>query len=222
MLKNKIIIYITIISVILTTIISVIDFCCFDKNFYYKEYEKYNTLQTVKTSQDELEYITETTLGYLRNDHDDLDIMFHENGTYTHVFEDIELIHMIDVKSLYQSVMTFRIATLIISILGLFYIVGNNISIKKEYISVLVVFFVALALLGISCLIDFDSFWTTFHKIFFTQNDYWLLDPRTCILVNLFNGGFFFDLCTKICILSFGALAIYTVLVFVYEKKKYN
>lgn len=221
-LINKIIVYITTICLIITTIISIIDFCCFDKNFYYKEYQKNNTLELIKTNQSDLEYITETTLDYLKNKNDDLDILYNHNGFTEHVFKDIELIHMSDVKDLYLNVITLRLITLIITLLGIIYIFIKKISVKKEYFSVLILFFVILALIGISCIVDFNSFWISFHKLFFTKNDYWLLDPNTCILVNLFTGDFFFDLCTKICILSISSLVIYTILVFIYDKKKCN
>lgn len=221
-LINKLIIYVTFICLIISSIITVIDVCCFDEKFYYKEYDKNNTLEIIKTNDEELKYITSTTLDYLKDINDDLDIMYHEDGKLVHVFEDIELIHMKDVKDLYQNVLKVRLITAIIFIIGFIYIIINKLSIKKEYISVLILFFVCVALIGISCLIDFDSFWISFHKVFFTKNDYWLLDPRTCILVNLFTSQFFFDLCTKICIYVFIVLLIITLSVFIYEKKKHN
>lgn len=218
-LINKIIAYITSICIIIASILTVVDICCFDSNFYYKEYKKNNTLEVVKTNMDDLEYITDTTLDYLKDKNDDLNIMYHENSILKPVFEDIELIHMKDVKDLYISVIILRNILLFVSLLGIIYIFVKKISIKKEYFTVLVLIFVSIALIGISCYVDFDSFWTSFHKVFFTKNDYWLLDPRTCILVNLFTSQFFFDLCTKICLICFVVLFVISLLVYLYEKK---
>lgn len=218
-ISNKIIKYITISSLIICTILSVVDFCCFDINFYSKSYKKYNTLETVKTTQEDLDYITKTTLDYLKDNNDDLNIEYHCDGKALPVFEDIELIHMKDVKDLYQSAIIIRNILLIISILGLIYIIFRKQTLKKEFSITIMFFFAILIIIVCRCLIDFDSFWIGFHKIFFTKNDYWLLDPRTCILVNLFNSNFFFDLCFKISLISILILVIYFILVNYYEKK---
>jgi integral membrane protein (TIGR01906 family) len=51
--------------------------------------------------------------------------------------------------------------------------------------------------IAIWALADFNQFWTNFHLLFF-DNDLWLLDPNTSIMINLFPGSFFFDLVTRI------------------------
>lgn len=216
---NKIIKYLTSFSLILSIILIVIDTCCFDKNFYYKQYSKNNTLNLIKTDETNLKYITDNLLDYLKDRNDDLDIKYNKNGIETNVYQDIELIHMKDVKELYRNVILVKNILLIFALIGLMYLFINKISFKKEFNSVLLLLIFALALIGIYCLADFDQFWTSFHKIFFTKNDYWLLDPRTCILVNLFTSNFFFDLCIKICIISFIIIFIFFIIINYYEKK---
>lgn len=221
-LINNLIKYIVSFSIIICTILSIIDICCFDKNFYYEEYEKNNTLELIKTNDDNLKKITNNLLDYLKNKNDNINITYFKNGVETNVYQDIELIHMSDVKELYQNVVLLKRILIIISIIGVLYLVIKKISFKKEFTISLLLCLFALALIGISCLIDFNSFWMSFHKIFFTKNDYWLLDPRTCILVNLFTSDFFFDLCIKIAIISAISIIVIYSLIFVYEKKTFN
>ncbi|MBR2991515.1 MAG: DUF1461 domain-containing protein, partial [Solobacterium sp.] len=56
-----------------------------------------------------------------------------------------------------------------------------------------------VAFVAVWAMVDFNGFWTNFHLLFF-DNDLWLLDPRTSIMINLLPGGLFFDLVTGIII----------------------
>ena len=44
---------------------------------------------------------------------------------------------------------------------------------------------------------DFSKYFIVFHKIFF-NNDLWVLDPRTDMLINIVPEGFFFDTAARI------------------------
>ena len=214
--------YIVSISIIITTLLTVVDFCCFDKQFYYSQYEKNNTKEVVKTDNSNLIKITDNLLDYLRNKNDDINITYLKNGEETNVYQDIEIIHMSYVKDLYQNVVVFRNVLAIISIIGICYLLINKISFRKEFNCSVFLIVLVILLIGISCIIDFNSFWFSFHKVFFTKNDYWLLDPNTCILVNLFTSEFFFSLCTKICIITIIVILLLIFIINLYEKKKYS
>ena len=58
-------------------------------------------------------------------------------------------------------------------------------------------FLLLFGLLALFAALDFNTFWTNFHRVFFT-NDLWLLDPRTDILIQMVPGQFFFDLVMRI------------------------
>lgn len=221
-LINNLIKYVVSFSLIIATLLTVVDICCFDKNFYYSQYQKNNTEIVVKTDKENLENITNNLLDYLKDKNDNINITYLKNGVETNVYQDIELIHMSDVKDLYQNVVLLRNILAIISLIGIVYLLLNKISFKKEFNGSVILIVIAICLIGINCLIDFNSFWFSFHKIFFTKNDYWLLDPNTCILVNLFTSDFFFSLCIKICIITVVIISLYIILINYYEKKKYN
>lgn len=219
---NKIIAYLTVISLILTTLISVIDYFCFDINFYHNQYIINNTKEVVGTDDENLYYITTTIFDYLKDKTDDLDIVYEHNDNLEKVFEDIELIHMSDVKDLYRMAILIRNIAAIIFVVGIIYIFVRKIRIKREFITILLLMLFGIGLIVVSCLVDFDTFWTSFHKVFFTKNDYWLLDPTTCILVNLYKEEFFFALCFRISIVFIIFIIIYLLLVWIYERKAIN
>lgn len=221
-LINNFIKYIVSIFLVITSLLTVVDVCCFDKNFYYYQYAKNNTKEVVKTDDEHLKIITDNLLDYLKDKNDDINITYLKNGKETKVYQDIELIHMSDVKDLYQSVILVRNILFIVSILGIIYLLVNKISFRKEFNYSVLLIIVVLCMIGISCVVDFNSFWFNFHKVFFTKNDYWLLDPNTCILVNLFTSDFFFSLCTKICIITIIVILLFIIVINYYEKKKYN
>jgi len=68
-----------------------------------------------------------------------------------------------------------------------------------------------IAALGLYAALDFNSFWTSFHLLFFSNN-LWLLDPSTDILIMMVPGEFFFDLVIRI-ILLFASAFIASVIV---------
>ena len=69
------------------------------------------------------------------------------------------------------------------------------------------VFTVALmSILGIGILLYFDTLFTEFHLISFS-NDFWMLDPNVDVLIMMFLYGFWFDVVAFIAVLT-GVLAV--------------
>lgn len=206
---------------VLATIISIIDFHCFDKDFYHDEYTKLNTAKDIGVSNESLDIMTDDLLDYLKDKKDNLDLQLEVNGVKREIFDNREKIHMVDVKDLYIKAIVVRNMSIVFSLCCLVVLIFNNefTFLKKGYISTLSFFGFIFGFIGLFCLIDFNSFWTNFHKIFFTKNDYWLLDPRTEILIQMVPGQFFFDLCIKIVITIFVFLIIY-YFIFKYIDKK--
>ena len=65
---------------------------------------------------------------------------------------------------------------------------------------------------GMMFIFDFDTFWTAFHHVVFT-NDLWLLDPKVSTMINMFPLNFFLAMCTGI-LVRFAVLyaAFFTVI----------
>ncbi len=200
-------------------LMSVVDFWCFNTSFYEMEYQKNDTSSYTGMSREDNLKATVVLLDYLKDRRDDIVVTAKVNGTEREVYNERETLHMIDVKKLYQSALLVRNITLVLGIAALllsWYTTRRNLKqilragfVKGNLLIGGIVLFVAVWALA-----DFNAFWTNFHLLFF-DNDLWLLDPRTSIMINLFPGSFFFDLVIRIILLYVGILAavgIYTAL----------
>ena len=216
---TKVLSVISVFLLSLALLMSVVDFWCFHTPFYEMEYQKNDTsAYTGMSSEDNLK-ATITLLDYLKDRRDDILVTAKVNGVEREVYNERETLHMVDVKQLYQNALLVRNVTLILGIVLLIYVMVSSKCSLKQFLqqgfvkgNLLIggiVLFVAIWALA-----DFDAFWTNFHLLFF-DNDLWLLDPRTSIMINLFPGSFFFDLVIRIILLYVGiliAVGIYTSL----------
>ena len=73
--------------------------------------------------------------------------------------------------------------------------------------------------IAIWCIVDFNAFWTQFHQTFF-DNDLWLLDPNTSIMINMFPESFFFDIVASIIIVLVIVCGLITWLLSFMKKKE--
>ena len=78
---------------------------------------------------------------------------------------------------------------------------------------------VFLAVVGSWILIDFDSFWTFFHHIFFAGNDLWLLDLRKDVLIMIVPPDFFNHLVITI-VITFIILLVIAYIILSYLSRK--
>lgn len=223
-LRNKILSVICFISLLLATIISIINFWCFNKAFYLYEYENLNTAESIGISSSDLNKTTDVLMNYLKEENSTLDIEVNIKGQLREVFNKREKDHMVDVKNLYNTCMKFRnycVAVYAFCMILLVINKGLN-SLYKGYLKALGIFGAIFAFAGIFCLIDFDSFWLEFHHIFFPSNDLWLLDPRTDVLIMMVPSKFFFDLCISIIFSIFLLMLIYFIIIKILDKKVFN
>lgn len=107
-------------------------------------------------------------------------------------------IHFKDVKKI------FTVIDILIIITGLFSIIGlyrnlkfKNLDFLKQTSSILIILPI---LLLTAFMINFDTFFTVFHKIFF-RNDYWLFDPKLDPIINILPQEFFYHSALLIVIL---------------------
>ena len=183
-------------------IATVIDVVSFDRSFYEAEYRKNDTVSYTGMSAEDNLRATDTLLDYLQDKRQDIVCTAEVSGTEREVFNERETLHMVDVKALYQNAIRVRNGCVITAaiLLVLSVLIG-----KKSFFSVLrsgwkngiLLTGAVLLFIAIWALADFNQFWTNFHLLFF-DNDLWLLDPNTSIMINLFPGSFFFDLVTRI------------------------
>ena len=182
-------------------LLSVIDYSCFRKEFYRKELERNNTASVTGMSAEGVLESTYVLLDYLRDERQDIVVVETVNGTDREVFNERETLHMIDVKDLYLKAVTARnlfAAAGLILVAAAMYRSGPKRLLLKQGLRNGSVFMLGIvAFIAVWAMVDFHGFWTNFHLLFF-DNDLWLLDPRTSIMINLLPGNLFFDLVTGI------------------------
>lgn len=194
--------------------------CAFDKNFYAAEYARLNTARSIGITEKGLNSATDTLLDYLCGERDDLSVTAPIGGEVREVFNGREKDHMVDVRELYR----IALGVMYVGIIAFAALLSTALIKKKVadfaggYIWANVVFLSIVAAIGVWAVLDFPTFWTTFHKIFFT-NDLWILDPRTDILIMMVPGQFFFDLVIKIVLLSVGIIGVLFTCALIVRKK---
>lgn len=194
--------YIAAIALILILLITSVDINCFNKNFYASSYKDLNTAENLGMTDKDLNLATNTLLDYLQGKRNDIKEEVNVQGVKMMAFNSKEEAHMIDVRNLYRFALHIRnisILLLGISFVYLFVRLRKGIwtLLSIHYMKTAILAAVFFAMLAGWAFVDFDAFWTTFHKICFT-NDLWLLDPNTDLMINLFPSEFFSKLVFRI------------------------
>lgn len=123
-------------------------------------------------------------------------------------------IHFKDVKRIFTSVDVLLVVTGLISAIGLpLNLKHKNLDFLKQTSSILIILPVVLLT---AFMINFDAFFTIFHKIFF-RNDYWIFDPELDPIINILPQEFFYHSALLIVI-----LIILSIIVLRLLYKKFN
>lgn len=197
------------ITIVLITSIEFVIY--YNGNYFEEQYQKYDVTTAVKMEMNDLLYVTDEMMDYLKSKREDLTIVTKIAGEEREFFNEKEKAHMADVQSLFlEAISVRRIATVltIISIIVL-------IVMKYQYKEILfrsfqigsTAFFILVAAIGYIVSTNFTKYFTVFHEIFFT-NDLWMLDPNVDLLVNIVPEPFFVDTALRICILFIAIILI--------------
>lgn len=129
-------------------------------------------------------------------------------------FNSREIAHMKDVYKLYElsnTIMGFSIAVVVLSV---FVAVAKRIR-HELLVKSLVCILIILAILLIMVLVismDFDKYFTKFHEIFF-DNDLWILNPETDLMIQMMPLSFFQMMAAKIFLGTLAIIGGYSLLV---------
>ena len=193
------------VSCILFSLLFSIHFWSFNEKFYRSEHDELtlygkSIAEHIGISDEELAGLTSFTLDYLNDPDASLDLQMKIKGEMREVFTDDEKLHMVDVQKLNLIANKLMIVSGVIALIGIIFVL-----IKKDasdlfyaYRKTLLSAMTVISLLGVWIVIDFDSFWTMFHHVFFPGNDLWLLDLRTDVLIMIVPPEFFNHLVLRI------------------------
>lgn len=173
-----------------------------DLNFYETEYAKLGTAGDIGMSQEDLMAATRRLLLYMKGDVSDLDVSATVGHAERQVFNLRERAHMVDVAALFQGWMLYEKLAFALTaaavLLLLFAAKERRLSFfARCYRNAALLFGALLLAVGVWVLLDFNSFWTSFHLLLF-RNDLWLLDPATSIMINMFPEVFFNRMVSRI------------------------
>ena len=217
------------IAIIACCLLGSISFHAFNRNYFESEYQRLNTAASIGMSEEDLFEATDVLLDYLQDERDDIQVNAEIVGVEREVFNERETAHMVDVKNLWINVQRVVAVLAAIGVIAAIYLASEVIRKKCEFSAlfkqlnnafkqVSIAFVIIAAFLIGYALIDFTSFWTAFHELFFT-NDLWLLNPATSIMINMFPESFFAGMVFRIAItfvLSYGCIVALTH--FIYKK----
>ncbi len=219
------------VSLVLVFLITSIEAVAYWTPGYYEaEYTKYQVLDRLpEMTMEDLLKVTDEMMAYLRGNREDLHVFTTMGGEYREFFNDREIAHMEDVQELFLGGLWIRRIGVMVTAL---YALGLWIWCRQDRTRMQLVkttvpgalclgtglfFAAALVIAGIIAT-DFSKYFIVFHHIFF-DNDLWILNPATDMLINIVPEPFFMDTALRIGI-TFGVMVIvFFAVCFLFWKK---
>ena len=214
-------------SVIVILLISSFEIAMYsDFGVYEREYEKYDVLDELDMDMEDVMYVTEEMMAYLRGDRDTLSVVTTVEGKEQDFFNKQDRFHMGEVRDLFIGGLNIRTGAVIVSLICLVFLIASKARLKKilarSYQIALGITGAAVLFIGAAAIIDFNAVFVQFHHIFF-DNDLWIFDPATDYMIRMLPEGLFFDMVIRIGGIFIGILAVLLVFSFVpafLEKRK--
>lgn len=216
----------TVPAVALALVLGPINVLARDLGFMERGFVRYNVTATTGLSLEQLRYIAQDIIAYWDNDQALLTTTVTKDRQQFVVFggpQNKQTTHMRDVKALFRlSTGVWTGALVVLAAAGIAALLTRKNGALRAFASGTlggsVLILGVLVVLGLIAAIDFNRFWTAFHLVSFS-NDEWLLDPRTDYLIMMFPLPFWSDAVTwvvgwtaglsaALALLSFGYLRI--------------
>ena len=200
------------IALILTLLITSFEIAAYsDYGWYEKEYLKYEVLDDLEMEIEDAMYVTEEMMAYLRGNRENLVVDTIVDGKEREFFNDREKAHMVDVQNLFLGGMDLRLGAVTVFVMALVVLAFTKADWKKilpkSFLIGVSSFIAVVAILGGFIATDFNKYFVMFHHLFF-NNDLWILDPYTDLLIRMLPEGFFFDMVIRIGVIFIIALAL--------------
>ena len=191
--------------------------------YYEHEYEKYNVTAAVRMEMDDLLQVTDEMMDYLRGDREDLHVMTVVDGSPREFFNAREIAHMEDVRGLFLGAITLRRVCLAAAAVCVLLMAALKADLKRTLPRMLCVgtglFFLLAAGIGLLIASDFSRYFVVFHHIFF-DNDLWILNPATDLLINIVPEPFFADTALRIGLTFGGAVLVFFAVCLYFSLRK--
>lgn len=195
-----------------------------DLSFYEKEYAKYNVLEAVNMEMKDVLYVTDEMMDYLIDKREDLVVVTTVGGEEREFFNDREKAHMADVKNLFMGGLMIRRIALALTVISIAIAVISKQNFKliipRAFEIGTAIFGVLVLIFGILAYNNFSELFVQFHLLFF-DNDLWILNPATDLMINILPEGFFFDT-VKAIVLVFITLLVLMLGISIFADMKFR
>lgn len=203
-------------SVIAILLISSFEIAMYaDFSVYQREYEKYDVLDDLDMKMEDVMYVTEEMMAYLRGDRDTLSVITTVEGQEQDFFSEQDRFHMGEVRDLFIGGLNIRTGAVVTALICLAFLIASKACLKKilarSYQIALGITGAAVIFIGAAALIDFNAVFVQFHHIFF-DNDLWLFDPAEDYMIRMLPEGLFADMVLRIGLLFVGSLLILLII----------
>ena len=189
-----------------------------DFSVYQEEYEKYDVLSDLDMTMDDVMYVTHEMMDYLRGNGDTLSVITTVEGREQDFFNEQDRFHMAEVRDLFIGGLNIRLGACAAVVLCIVFLLISRADIKeiipRSYWIALGITGIAVALIGIAAVVDFNAVFVQFHHIFF-DNDLWIFDPAEDYMIRMLPEGLFYDMVMRIGAIFVGGLAVVLVLSFI-------
>jgi len=197
---------------IFVLLISVFEFVLYsDMDVYRKEYEKYEVLDELDMTMENVMYVTREMMDYLRGDRQTLSVITEVDGKKQDFFNEQDRFHMEEVRDIFVRGLHGRIVAFAAAAVCFALLLISRANLRKilcrTYRAAVLIAILPVVGLGIAAAVDFNGVFIKFHHIFF-DNDLWLFDPAEDFMIRMLPEGLFYDMAFRVGGLFAGILVV--------------
>lgn len=206
---KKIFAFLISLSIILFILLYSIDFMAKDISYYNNFHNEYKIEEESGLSKEWIESASNSLVEFIKNG---------DKEVLKNHFNEKEISHMEDVYKLFKLDRVVYTSLFIITLIVFIYKLIKNDKLFFKYIRkyILIAYITVISFLGV-CYMFFSESFIYFHKLFF-NNDLWLLDYKTDLMIRILPEEFFFVLFLNVLVLS----TICILLIYIFLKFKDN
>ena len=206
---KKIFAFLISLSIILFILLYSIDFIAKDISYYNNFHNEYKIEEDSGLSKEWIESASNSLVEFIKNG---------DKEVLKNHFNEKEISHMEDVYKLFKLDRVVYTSLFIITLIVFIYKLIKNDKLFFKYIRkyILIAYIAVISFLGV-CSMFFSESFIYFHKLFF-NNDLWLLDYKTDLMIRILPEEFFFVLFLNVLVLS----TICILLIYIFLKFKDN
>jgi len=212
---ETLLVIVLVIALSLIALVMAIEENTYNLDYYMESFDENKVYEVTGKTEEELEVVSKDIIAYLKGNQDDaLDRHFNER----------EIHHMEDVLDLYELARLIKLVSALVGLGIVFWFLSKE---KAGFIGkwmTLGIFanHLLLILLGVLIVTDFTRYFTVFHEIFF-DNDLWILNPKTDLLIQMLPEPFFVNIAGKIGVSFIKYLTLAQLIGYIlYKKGKYG